>query len=289
MREGIKKRNRKEESGLFLVATPIGNLEDISLRALRILKEADIIAAEDTRNSRKLLNRFEIATPLISYHEHNKQRMEQELLARLAAGETIAVISDAGTPGISDPGADIAKAAIAAGFGVFAVPGASAALTALVASGLDCSRFAFEGFLPRLKKERQALLAALRDEERTLIFYEAPHRLLASLRDMAELWPQRLLAIGRELTKLHEEFIRGDAAFCLVHFEAHPPRGEFVIIAEGSEKAPADPPGEQELMRQMSALLREGRSRREAAKQLAELYGLSSKEIYALSLSLERE
>ena len=280
---------KERESGLYLVSTPIGNLEDITLRALRILRQADLIAAEDTRQSRKLLNHFDIAKPLVSYHEHNKQRAEGQLLAALREGALVALISDAGTPGISDPGADLVRAALDAGLPVHAAPGASALLSALVVSGLDCRRFAFEGFLPRLAKERRALLANLAAEERTLVFYEAPHRLLATLADIDELLGPRQLVLARELTKRYEECIRGNAARCLAHFAQQEPRGEFTLLVAGAGPSCEEIPTEEELRGQMARLMREGQSRKAAAKDLAVRYGLPAKKLYDLSLGTPAE
>ncbi|MDO4732869.1 MAG: 16S rRNA (cytidine(1402)-2'-O)-methyltransferase, partial [Bacillota bacterium] len=194
---------------LYVVSTPIGNLEDISLRALRILREVDLIAAEDTRVSRKLLNHFEIKKPLISYYEHNKSLRTGALLDALQEGKSLALISDAGTPAVSDPGQDLVQAAVACDIPVVVIPGASAILTALVASALDTQRFCFEGFLPREKKERRERLQELVGEQRTMIFYEAPHRLKKSLADMEEAWgSERQISLGREMTKLHEDMLR---------------------------------------------------------------------------------
>lgn len=270
---------------LFLVATPIGNLEDISLRALRILREADRIAAEDTRQSRKLLLRYEIDKPLISYYAGNQQKRGAELLAFLAAGEDIALICDAGTPGISDPGEEIAALAIAEGYEVMAIPGASALLTALAASGLPTASFAFEGFLPREKARRRQALEGLKNEKRTLVFYEAPHRLIDCLADMEEIFGgERRMAAARELTKIHEEYIRGSVAFCREHFLRQEPRGEFTLVIAGAPVSAPDLPKPGELAAQMQRLMAEGLSRKAASKELAQVWGIPAKNLYALSL-----
>ncbi len=274
---------------LYLVATPIGNLEDITLRAIRVLREADKVAAEDTRQTRKLLRHLEINQPVVSYHDHNKQQAGAALLAGLLAGESIALVSDAGTPAVSDPGQELVQAAIAAGVEVIAVPGASAVLTALVGSGLDCSRFAFEGFLPREKGRRQQKLIQLVAEERTMVFYEAPHRLLATLADMAAVWPQRSLAVARELTKFYEETVRGPVERCLAHFQQHPPRGEFTIVAAGAAPPVVPSVSPAELGQEMTALMSTGLSRKVAARQLAQQYGLSTKQVYDASLAAAEE
>ncbi|NLY89050.1 MAG: 16S rRNA (cytidine(1402)-2'-O)-methyltransferase [Firmicutes bacterium] len=229
------------EGCLYLVATPVGNMEDITYRALRVLKEADLVAAEDTRHSRKLLAHFEIHQPVVSYYREQEKRKSQKLLALLAAGKKIALISDAGTPGISDPGFLLVKAAVENGIPVVPVPGASALLAAVVASGLPAGRFVFEGFLPRNNKERQARLSALRDEERTIILYASPHRLLADLRDLQKyLGEERRIVIARELTKGYEEFWRGSIAQARRDWEGREIRGEFTLVVAGAPPAPPE-------------------------------------------------
>ncbi|MBQ3111640.1 MAG: 16S rRNA (cytidine(1402)-2'-O)-methyltransferase [Firmicutes bacterium] len=271
---------------LYLVATPIGNLEDMTYRAVRILGEVDLIAAEDTRVSRRLLNHFEISKPLISYFEHNKRLREDELLQHLLAGEDVALICDAGTPAISDPGADIARSAIEHGINVVPIPGCCAAISALTAAGLDTHQFSFIGFLPREKKDRRAALQAVAAEQRTLVFYEAPHRLKAVLEDMvAAFGEQRRAAACRELTKLHEEFVRGTLAEIREHFAVNEPRGEFVLVIAGAEPpAPTAAPDEAELADMLNELIAGGLPRKAAAKQLAAEYGLSAKDVYAIGL-----
>ena len=218
---------------LYIVPTPVGNLEDITLRALRVLKEADLILAEDTRTSGQLLKHFDIHRPMLSYHKFNEHQTVERIVERLLAGETIAVISDAGTPGISDPGFLVAREAVRAGVDVSCLPGATACIPALVASGLPCDRFCFEGFLPQ-KKGRQTRLLQLAEEPRTMVFYESPHRVVKALQQFIEVFgEERPVAVCRELSKVHEEIVRGTLSEALQHFTEHEPRGEFVIILGG--------------------------------------------------------
>lgn len=270
---------------LYVVGTPIGNLEDISARAARVLGQVDLIAAEDTRVSGRLLKALDIKRPLISYYEHNKAVREGELLARLHSGQNIALISDAGMPGISDPGADLLRLAIAAGLETVIIPGPNAAISALVLSGLDSSRFTFEGFLPRQGSKRRAALALLSAEQRTMLFYEAPHRLLYTLRDMAALFgTERAAAAARELTKLHEEVIRGSLGELLTHFEQTAPRGEFTLVVAGAPPPLPQVPAESELTAELAALISAGQGRKEAARILAQKYDLPVKYVYGLGL-----
>ncbi|MBR2945966.1 MAG: 16S rRNA (cytidine(1402)-2'-O)-methyltransferase [Bacteroidaceae bacterium] len=220
---------------LYVVPTPVGNLEDITYRALRILKEADLILAEDTRTSGNLLRHFEIKNAMQSYHKFNEHQTVSRVVERLLAGETVAVVSDAGTPGISDPGFLIVREAVKAGIEVCTLPGATAFVPALVSSGLPCDRFCFEGFLPQ-KKGRQSRLEALKDETRTIVFYESPHRLLKALVQMAECFGEdRQASVCREISKLHEESVRGTLKEVIAHFQEHDPKGEFVIVLAGCE------------------------------------------------------
>jgi len=282
---------------LYLVATPIGNLEDITLRALRLLRESDLVAAEDTRHTRKLLSHFEIATPLVAYHQHSDAGRTGNLVRRLTEdGQTIALVTDAGTPGISDPGLELVRAALAAGVPVVPVPGASAALCALVGSGLPTARFAFEGFLPRTKSSRRAKLAALaRTETRTLIFYEAPPRLAETLREMAAAFgPDRPAAVGRELTKKFEEFVRGTLAEAAAHFAAHAPRGEITIIVQGlagdsDDEVPLEvaDPKPLDLPTALRDALASGLSERDAVREVTTALKLSKREVYAAMLALK--
>ena len=219
---------------LYLVPTPVGNLEDITLRALRVLREADMVLAEDTRTSGLLLKHFEIKNAMQSYHKFNEHQTVSHVVERLQAGETVAVVSDAGTPGISDPGFLIAREAIRAGVEVVCLPGATALVPALVSSGLPSDRFCFEGFLPQ-KKGRQTRIEALRGETRTMIFYESPHRVVKALTQFVEVFgPDRPVSVCREISKVHEECVRGTLAEVLQHFTDNEPRGEFVIVVGGA-------------------------------------------------------
>ena len=219
---------------LYLVPTPIGNLEDITFRALRILKEADFILAEDTRTSGKLLKHFEISTPMLSHHMHNEHKTVESLVKRMQSGETFALISDAGTPAISDPGFLLTRACVEAGVEVDCLPGATAFVPALVNSGFPNDKFVFEGFLP-VKKGRQTRLKLLAEENRTLIFYESPHKLLKTLKQFAEYFgEERPVSVSREISKMYEETIRGTAAEVFEHFSQHPPKGELVIVVAGN-------------------------------------------------------
>jgi 16S rRNA (cytidine1402-2'-O)-methyltransferase len=221
---------------LYLVATPIGNLEDISARALRILREAVCVAAEDTRQTGKLLGHFEIRTPMISYHEHNKLTRIDAILTRLATGD-VALVSDAGTPGLNDPGYELVQAALAAGYDVSPVPGPCAPIAALTASGLPTDSFVFLGYLPRRSAARKTFLVPWKDERRTLIALETPHRLLEALADLLSELGDRKLAVARELTKVHEEFVRGTIRQAQEHFRIHPPLGEITLVIGGAEES----------------------------------------------------
>ncbi len=220
---------------LYLVPTPVGNLDDITLRALKVLQEVDLILAEDTRTSGQLLKHFDIHRPMLSYHKFNEHQTVAHIVERLLAGESVAVVSDAGTPGISDPGFLVAREAARAGVEVSCLPGATAFVPALVASGLPCDKFCFEGFLPQ-KKGRQTRLMQLADEPRTIVFYESPHRVVKALQQFVEVFgADRPVAVCREISKLHEEIVRGTMAEALAHFTANDPRGEFVIVVGGKE------------------------------------------------------
>jgi len=271
---------------LYVVATPIGNLEDITARALRVLREVALIAAEDTRHSRKLLNHFDIRTPLISCHEHNEQQRQEELIGRLLAGASIALISDAGTPAIADPGYRLVRACHAAGVPVIPVPGPSAILAALSAAGEPTDRFIFEGFLPARAAARDKVLQGLRDEPRTVVLYETPHRLLAALAAMATVWgAERPLVVARELTKLHEELFRGTVGAAQAHFGAARVRGELVLVLP--------PYAAPSLVRDLPAVLREllvdrQLPRKEAVKQVAKEFGVARSDVYRVSLEIDR-
>ncbi len=270
---------------LYLCATPIGNLEDMTFRAVRVLKEADLIAAEDTRNSIKLLNHFEIKTPMTSYHEYNKIDKGHKLVERLLGGEDIALITDAGTPGISDPGEELVKMCHEAGIPVTAVPGAAACITALTISGLPTRRFAFEAFLPTDKKERQAVLDGLKEETRTMILYEAPHRLLKTLRLLCEVLGDRRVSVCRELTKRHETVFRTTLEDAVTYYEANEPKGECVIVIEGKsfqqlreeETARWE---ELSIEEHMEHYLAQNMSKKDAMKQVAKDRGVSKRDIY---------
>jgi len=270
---------------LFIVATPIGNLEDITLRALRILGEVDVIAAEDTRHTSRLLNHYHITTPMLSLHEHNERGRIDTILARLADGQSVALVSDAGTPLVSDPGAELVAAARAADVRVEAIPGASALLVALVASGMADGEFTFLGFPPRKRHERLAWLRRAAAEPRTLIIYEAPHRIRESLADMAEAFGDRPVVLARELTKIHEEFTRGTARTLLDAVDS--PRGEYVLIVGTDHQTAADDePGQVSKETVLVEFRRmtdfEGFTRREAVAALARRFATPSREIYGL-------
>lgn len=236
MPEKNAEKNAILPSTLYLVATPIGNLEDITFRALKVLKEATLIAAEDTRNTLKLLTHFGIKAPrLVSCFEHNEVKRSEEILMVLAEGGSVALVSDAGMPGISDPGFQVVKAVVEKGFAVVPIPGASAILAALPASGFSATPFTFIGFLPAKTGERQRTLQQLRSQEHTFVFFESPHRLRNSLKDMMNVFGNRQGVVGRELTKLHEEFVRGNLQELWKHFKTVEPKGEFVVVVEGAE------------------------------------------------------
>ena len=271
---------------LYVVSTPIGNLEDITFRALRVLKEVDLIAAEDTRVSRKLLNHFGIKKPLVSYYEQNKGLREQELLEVLTTGKSIALISDAGTPAISDPGRDLVHTVVEQGIPIVVVPGPSAMLTALVGSGMDTSRFCFEGFLPREKGLRRKRLLELSDEQRTLIFYEAPHRLRAVLVDLCAAFGEaRPVSVGRELTKIHEEMLYTTLGEICLYYQGQEPKGEYVLIVAGAVASAVQKVEQEVLVEAFQQLLAAGTPRKEAARILAERYHLRVRDVYQIGLN----
>lgn len=271
---------------LYLVATPIGNLEDITYRAVRILSEVDMIAAEDTRHSLKLLNHLEIKKPLISYHDNNRISRAKELVEKLKEGKNIALISDAGTPAISDPGEELVAMAIEADIFVTAIPGCSASVNALILSGLPTGRFAFEGFLPQKHSDRVKFLENIQNEDRTLIFYEGPHRIKDMLTDTLKVLGDRRCAALRELTKLHEQAVRGSLSKVLSHFEEQDPRGEFVIVVEGSQKKASDIPKPDftnlPLEQHVANYIQQGHDRMDAMKLVAKDRGLSKREVYSM-------
>ena len=273
---------------LYLVPTPIGNLGDISLRAKQTLENADFIAAEDTRVSLKLLNHLEIKKPLVSYYEHNKTFKGGRIVERILAGETCALVSDAGSPAISDPGEDLVKECAAAGITVCAIPGPCAAITALSISGQSTGRFCFEGFLSMSKKSRREHLSSLRAEKRTMIFYEAPHKLMNTLEDMVEVFGQeRPISFCRELTKLHEEVIRTTLGEAIVHFTETPPKGEFVLVVAGAPEEAKEIPTATDAAGRVNELISQGLSRKDAIKQTAQELGLPKNAVYAAALGEE--
>ncbi len=235
IQKSFDERSNEERGKLYLVATPIGNLEDMTYRAVRTLQEADIIAAEDTRQTRKLLTHFEISPgKLLSYHEHNKAASGPELIRFIIEGKNLALVSDAGLPAISDPGSDLVKLALEKGISVIPIPGANAALSALIVSGLPTERFQFVGFLPRDHKDRDQLLISLQDEESTLLFYESPHRVIKTLESMLKAWGDREVVLARELTKRYEEMARGLLSESIAWLDEHPPLGEYCIVVAGA-------------------------------------------------------
>ena len=272
---------------LYLCATPIGNLEDMPVRAIRIMKQADIIAAEDTRNSIKLLNHFNIDTPMTSYHEYNKVDKAVYLVDKMRKGQTVALITDAGTPGISDPGEELVRQAVDAGIEVLSIPGPAACINALIISGLSTSRFAFEAFLPADKKERQAVLEELKTETRTMIIYEAPHRLVKTLTELCSvLGDDRKVAVCKELTKKHETVYRASISDAVNYYTSNEPRGEYVIVAEGIDRSELvmkeqDKWLELSVREHMDYYLEQGIDRKEAMKLVAKDRGVSKREIYA--------
>ncbi len=277
---------------LYLCATPIGNLEDVTLRVLRILKEVDMIAAEDTRNSIKLLNHYNIHTPLTSYHEFNKIEKGQSLVGFLLSGSNIALITDAGTPGISDPGEELVKMALAAGVTVTSVPGPAACISGLIMSGLPTRRFAFEAFLPMDKKERQTILEELKNETRTIILYEAPHRLVRTLKELLGALGDRRMTLLRELTKKHETLFQTSIASLIAYYENQDPLGECVLVIEG--KSREEIKKEQQaswddisLEDHMKLYEDKGISRKEAMKLVAKDKGITKREVYQQLLAIE--
>ena len=295
----VARLDQETKGTLYLCATPIGNLEDITLRALRVLREVDLLAAEDTRHTRKLLSHYDIHTRLTSYHKFNQTKKGEFLLEILASGKNIALVSDAGLPGISDPGAGLVAGALEKGFKVVPVPGPSAGITALVVSGLPAGEFVFAGFLPAAGKARRQKLMELRSLKGTLIFYEAPHRLLAALADFLEILGDRPAAAARELTKKHEEIVRGSLQDLLYRFQEQKPRGEFTLIVAGAPETPAagvpnvteekesalalDPAAH------VAQLEAGGMERREAMRQVARLRGISRRDVYQAVLGKKQK
>ena len=277
---------------LYLCATPIGNLGDITYRAVEMLRTADVIAAEDTRHTRGLLAHYDIHTPMTSYHEHNKEEKGAELIARMRAGETVVCVSDAGLPGIADPGGDLARRAIAEGIPVTPLPGANAALSALICAGLPLEGFTFVGFLPRKEKKRRELLARIAAYPETLIFYEAPHRLRETLAALtAKLGAERQACAARELTKKFEELRRMTLGDLLAHYREHEPRGEFVLIVAGADESAvvADAAEEMSLTERYAAHIAKGLDKKEAMRRTAQELGISRRDVYQAVLAEDAE
>ncbi len=277
-----------EPNALYLVATPIGNLSDLSFRALEILKTCDLIAAEDTRVTAKLCAHYGIRTPVIAYHEHNKRAAGETILTKLAAGETIALVTDAGTPAVSDPGEDLVKACIERGIGVIPIPGACAAISALIVSGFDTARFTFEGFLPQKKKDLEERLFRLSRETRTAILYEAPHRLCDTLFLLANAVPDRRMALCRELTKLNEEVLRGTVRELYERMKNTPVRGEFVLVLEGAAPAQTDFSA-MSVEEHFESYLKQGYSKKDAVRLVAADRKVPKNEIYMQFLHAKDE
>jgi probable S-adenosylmethionine-dependent methyltransferase, YraL family len=279
----------KTQGKLYLCATPIGNLEDITLRVLRTLEESDLIAAEDTRNSIKLLNHFGIKTPMTSYHEYNKIEKAHELVGKMKSGQNVALITDAGTPGISDPGEELVRICYESGIEVTSLPGACACITALTLSGLSTRRFAFEAFLPREKKERAAILSVLETETRTIILYEAPHHLLKTLEELHAALGNRRLTLCRELTKRFETAFTTTIADAISYYEQQEPKGEFVLVIQGKSMKDLQEEKQRQwleipLTEHMEHYESQGIPRKEAMKLVAKDRGISKREVYAMLL-----
>ena len=270
---------------LYLVATPIGNLGDFSPRAVETLETVDFIAAEDTRVSVKLLNHFEIKKPMVSYHEHNQASAGQAILNRLLGGESCALVTDAGTPAVSDPGEGLVQLCAQAGVEVLSIPGCCAAVNALAVSGLPTRRFTFEGFLSVNKKERRAHLESLRGEQRTMLFHEAPHKLRTTLQDLKDTFgPQRRIALCRELTKLHEETMRTTLEEAVAYYAENTPKGEYVLVVAGAEPEDAPAVSLEEAVEEVLRLREEGVGTKDAVRQVAKATGLSRNELYAAAM-----
>lgn len=272
---------------LYLVGTPIGNLSDLSPRAKSTLASVDFIAAEDTRVSLKLLNHFDIRKPLISYHEHNRAQSGEKILARLLAGESCALVTDAGMPAISDPGEDLVRLCAEHDVPVSPIPGPSACIAALAASAMPTQRFCFEGFLSTSKKSRAEHLESLKDERRTMIFHEAPHKLVRTLADMLAAWGERDIALCRELTKLHEQFYRTTLSEALAHYEQNPPKGEFVLVIHGARETARLTLTREDALRLVKKLRADGMKLKEACREAAETTGIAKNELYQAALDDE--
>jgi len=275
----------KQTGTLYLVGTPIGNLKDLTIRALETLQSVDLIAAEDTRHTQKLLNHYAIQKPVTSYYEHNKNSKGPWLLEKLSDGVNIALVSDAGMPGISDPGEDLVKACLQKKIPVTVIPGPSAILTALVASGLDCKGFVFAGFFPRQKKEQKIIFSQLKEEKRTIIFYESPYRLQKTLVQIKEAWGERNCCVARELTKVYEEYIRGTLSEVIAYWEQHTPKGEMTLLIEGARNekdAAVTAVTAEQIVQRYHEFLSKGLTKKEALQETADLLGISKREVYRL-------
>ncbi len=286
-----REKNQIQGGTLYLVSTPIGNLSDITERALKVLAEVDFVAAEDTRNSGMLLARFGISKPMISYFEHNKREHGKVIIERLLAGESCALVTDAGTPAISDPGEDLVKECAAAGIPVVPVPGACAAITALSVSGLPTGRFVFEGFLPTQRAERNRRIDSLRTEARTIIFYEAPHRLRATLSELSKEFGNRRVTLCRELTKLNEEVMRTTLSEAVSYYETFEPRGEYVLVVEGAPEDDQQDPSAypEDPAEHVEYLMLEGLERMSAIKKAAKQRGLTKGTFYKMLIGEQKE
>lgn len=282
----LKMQANPNTGTLYIVGTPIGNLEDMTFRAIKILEAADYIAAEDTRHTGKLLHHFQIKTPQISYHEHNRHQRLPELIDKLLLGQSIALVTDAGMPGISDPGYELVKACADANINIIPIPGACACIVGISASGLPTDRFVFEGFLPAKGQERQHSLEALQIESRTIILYESPHRLRQTLQDLANsLGSDRQIVLARELTKMHEEFWRGSIESAIELYTTTEPKGEFTLIVAGIQTA-APIFSEDAIKAELQALIETGVTRSQASRQLAQQTSLPRRQIYQLALTI---
>ena len=278
------------KSKLYLVATPIGNLEDITYRAVRLLKEVDLIAAEDTRETKKLLQHYQISTPVTSFHQYNEEKKSWDLIARVKTGTSLALVTDAGMPGISDPGYRLVVQAWAEGVEVIPLPGPTALISALVVSGMTTDRFVFEGFLPRKKLARQKRIQELLLESRTLVFYEVPHRLLASLEDIRKIMgAARQIMVARELTKKHEEKSRGSLEEVLAHFQKNPPKGEIVLVIEGNNQLGIDTQGFEEMsvLEHLQMLIEAGWTKKQAIKEVAFQRNLPKNQVYHQAIRIK--
>lgn len=272
---------RAPQPMLYLVPTPIGNLEDMTYRAVRVLREAALIACEDTRHTRTLLDRYDIRTPTVSCHEHNEHARIELILDKLRAGQAVAMVSDAGMPGISDPGALVVRAAVEAGFPVTALPGPCAAVTALAASGLDTDQFMFVGFPPPKEKARRETFAEVAESTATLVFYEAPHRIRQFLDDARAVFGDRRAVVARELSKHFEEFLRGPLSELAAHFETHEPRGEMVVVIARKSSDDAPPPDEADLVAEIRTLMQtQNLSPNAAIKRVSQKHGIAKRELY---------